>query len=107
MLRSTPEPAPFPLLEPGQYYAGKLNYAFEDASRDSRPVGITVWYPAVQPEGSSGTKLQVGADRDPDRSGAPYPLILSRPKWPLSSRPIWSVTVSSGPASMESTPTIR
>ena len=77
---STAEPAPFPLLEPGKYYAGKRRYASEDASRDSRPVGITVWYPAVQPEGSSGTKLQVGADRDPDRSGAPYPLILSSTK---------------------------
>ncbi|NIV30701.1 MAG: hypothetical protein GWN58_14740, partial [Anaerolineae bacterium] len=31
---STAEPAPFPLLEPGKYYAGKRRYAFEDASRD-------------------------------------------------------------------------
>ena len=79
-VENTQEPVPFPLLEPGPYYAGKRKYAFEDASRDNRPVGITVWYPAVQPEGSSGTRLQVGADRDPDRSGAPYPLILSSTK---------------------------
>ena len=77
---NTQEPVPFPLLEPGPYYAGKRKCAFEDASRDNRPVGITVWYPAVQPEGSSGTKLLVGTDRDPDRSGAPYPLILSSTK---------------------------
>jgi predicted dienelactone hydrolase len=67
-------------LEPGPYYAGKRKIAFEDASRDNRPVGITVWYPAVPAEGSSGTKLQVGTDRDPDRSGASYPLILSSTK---------------------------
>ena len=79
-LEITQEPVPFPLLEPGPFYAGKRKYAFEDASRDNRPVGITVWYPAVQPEGSGGTKLQVGTDRDPDLSGAPYPLILSSTK---------------------------
>jgi predicted dienelactone hydrolase len=31
----------------------------------------------VLPEGSTGTKFQVGSNRDPDLSGAPYPLILS------------------------------
>ena len=77
---STQEPVPFPLTEPGLYYAGKLTLDFEDASRDNRPVGITVWYPALLPEGSSGTKLQVGTNRDPDYSGAPYPLILSSAK---------------------------
>jgi predicted dienelactone hydrolase len=76
----TQEPVPFPLTEPGPYYAGKRKYAFEDASRDNRPVAITVWYPALPPEGSSGPKFQVGTDRDPDRSGAPYPLILSDTK---------------------------
>jgi predicted dienelactone hydrolase len=76
----TQEPAPFPLSEPGPYHAGKRTYAFEDASRDNRPVSITVWYPALRPEGSSGTPFQVGANRDPDPSGAPYPLILSSTK---------------------------
>lgn len=74
------EPAPFPLSEPGPYYAGKRTFAFEDASRDGRQVGITVWHPAVLPEGSTGTKFQVGSNRDPDLSGAPYPLILSTTK---------------------------
>ncbi|MFC2029939.1 alpha/beta hydrolase family protein [Chloroflexota bacterium] len=77
---TTPEPAPYPLSEAGPYYGGKRRYAFEDASRDNRPVGITVWYPALPPEGSSGPKLLVGVDRDSDRSGAPYPLILSDTK---------------------------
>ena len=71
------EPAPYPLTEPGPYHAGKRTIAFEDASRDNRRVSITVWYPAVRPEGSSSTPFQVGPDRAPDLSGAPYPLILS------------------------------
>lgn len=78
----TQELVPFPLSEPGPYYAGKRQYkhAFEDADRDNRTVGITVWYPAVPPEGSGGTKSQVGSELDPDRSGAPYPLLLSSTK---------------------------
>jgi len=76
----TQEPASFPLTEPGPYYGGKRKYAFEDASRNNRPVAITVWYPALLPEGSGGTKLLVGTGRDPDRSGAPYPLLLSSTK---------------------------
>jgi len=80
MPSTTQELAPFPLSEPGPYHAGKRTFAFEDASRDDRPVSITVWYPALRPEGSSGAVFQVGADRDPDLSGAPYPLILSSTK---------------------------
>jgi predicted dienelactone hydrolase len=76
----TQEAAPYPLSEPGPFHAGKRTYAFEDASRDNRPVSITVWYPALPPEGSSGPKSMVGVDRDPDRSGAPYPLVLSSTK---------------------------
>lgn len=76
-LAVTQEPAPFPLTEPGSYYAGRRTFKFEDASRDNRQVSITVWYPAVRPEGSNSTPFQVGPDRAPDPSGAPYPLILS------------------------------
>jgi len=39
-----------------------------------------VWYPAVQPEGSTRDPFQVGTDLAPDLSGAPYPLILSSTK---------------------------
>jgi predicted dienelactone hydrolase len=76
----TPEPAILPLSEPGPYHVGKRTFAFEDASRGNRRVSITVWYPAVQPEGSTGTSFQAGTDRDPDPSSAPYPLILSSTK---------------------------
>jgi predicted dienelactone hydrolase len=76
----TQEPTPFPLSEPGPYHAGKRTFAFEDAGRGNRRVSVTVWYPAVRPEGSSSTSLQVGSDRAPDLSGAPYPLILSSTK---------------------------
>ena len=70
---------PFPLSEPGPYYTGKRTFTFEDASRDSRKIGITVFYPAVLPEGSKGTQLVAGTDRDPDLSSAPYPLIITGP----------------------------
>jgi len=74
---ATPEPVPFPLSEPGPYYTGKRTYTFKDASRGGREIGVTVFYPAVLPEGSKGPKLLAGANRDPDLSGAPYPLILT------------------------------
>ena len=77
---ATPKPAAFPLSKPGPYYGGKRTFTFEDASRDNHKVRVTVWYPALLPQGSSGSKLQAGSDRDPDRSGAPYPLILSSTK---------------------------
>ena len=76
----TPEPVPFPLSEPGPYYSGRRTFTAGDASRDGRPVSITVWYPGLLPEGSTGSrirKLFAYEDRAPDRSGAPYPLIVS------------------------------
>jgi predicted dienelactone hydrolase len=74
---ATREPIPFPLSEPGPYYTGKRTLTFEDISRDGREIGVTVFYPALRPEGSKGPKLLAGANRDPDLSGAPYPLILT------------------------------
>jgi predicted dienelactone hydrolase len=71
------EPIPFPLSEPGPYYTGKRTFTFEDTSRDGRRIDITVFYPALLPEGSKGTALLAGTNRDPDLSGAPYPLILT------------------------------
>ena len=76
-VEATQEPVPFPLSEPGAYYTGKRTFTFEDASRGGREIGVTVFYPAVLPEGSKGTKLLAGTNRDPDLSGAPYPLILT------------------------------
>ncbi len=74
----TQEPNPFPLAEPGPYDTGTRQFTVEDASRDNRQVGITVWYPALRPQDDS-TSLPI-RDADPDLSGAPYPLILSSTK---------------------------
>jgi len=63
----TPEPCSYPLSDPGPYNVGKLTLEFEDPSRENRPVGIRVWYP-------------VDSSREPDFSGASYPLILSSAK---------------------------
>jgi predicted dienelactone hydrolase len=68
----------FPLAGPGPYQAGVRTFAFEDAGRDERAVGVTVWYPAVQPQ--DWTSSRAAPDADPDRSGAPYPLILGSAK---------------------------
>jgi predicted dienelactone hydrolase len=72
------EPVPLPLSEPGPYAVGVTEFSAQDASRESREVGIRVWYPALRPEGSSGS-LPIH-DADPDRTGAPYPLIVSSAK---------------------------
>ena len=74
----TSEPDLLPLSENGPYFTGRRGYAFEDTSRGGRNVGITVWYPALKPEGLSGA-LSL-ADAIPETSGAPYPLILSSTK---------------------------
>lgn len=71
---------PFPLSEPGPYYTGKRVFTFNDANRNGREVGVTVWYPSVLPEGSADTRLFSGNNRDPDFRGAPYSLILSSSK---------------------------
>ena len=73
----TQEPAPLPLSETGPYFSGRRAYAFVDANRDGRKVEIDVWYPAVRPDGFTGTVVR---DAAPDLGGAPYPLILSSAK---------------------------
>jgi len=72
------EPASFALSEPGTYYVGMRSFVSEDISRDHRSIAITVRYPALRPQESTGR----GATRDApaDMSGAPYPLILSSTK---------------------------
>jgi len=76
--RAMPEPASFPLSEPGMYHVGMRSFVSEDTSRDHRSIAITVWYPALVPQESTGR----GATRDAplDLSGAPYPLLLSSTK---------------------------
>ena len=68
-------PTPFPLSEPGPYRVGAREFSSHDASRSDRGVGVRVWYPAVESENVAGRRVTPLAD--PDRSGAPYPLILS------------------------------
>jgi len=67
----------YPLSAPGPYFPGKRTYQFADKSRNSRPANITVWYPAVKPEGYTGT---MATEAEPDMSGAPYPLIINSTK---------------------------
>jgi predicted dienelactone hydrolase len=72
------EPGLFPLSESGLYHVGTRTFTFEDTTREGREVGITVWYPALQPqESTSSSPIK---DASPDLSGAPYPLILSSTK---------------------------
>ena len=75
---ATPEAAqalsPLPLSEMGMYFPGRRTIAYVDTDRNGREVQVIVWYPAVRPEGYTGTVAQ---DAAPDLSGAPYPLIVS------------------------------
>jgi predicted dienelactone hydrolase len=70
--------AAFPLAEPGPYRVGVREFSSHDASRSDRGVGVRVWYPAVWPQDVTGKRTVPLAD--PDRSSAPYPLILSSAK---------------------------
>jgi predicted dienelactone hydrolase len=82
----TPEPIPLPLSAPGPYHVGRREVAAEDASRGNRQVSLTVWYPAPRPADTDGSRPTW--DADPDRSGAPYPLLLSSTKMAGSLAPI-------------------
>ena len=68
-------PTAFPLGEPGPYHVSRHTLTTRDPARADRPVAITVWYPAIRPADWKGERPSMGAV--PDRSGAPYPLILS------------------------------
>jgi predicted dienelactone hydrolase len=65
----------FPLGEPGTYHVSRRTLTTRDPGRGDRQVAITVWYPAVRPSDWKGERPSF--DATPDRSGAPYPLILS------------------------------
>ena len=78
-VEATQAPVPLPLSEPGPYRVGVRTYfGLQDANRDGREVGIRVRYPAKAPGGATGQKVLSQAN--PDRSGAPYPLIVSSAK---------------------------
>jgi hypothetical protein len=69
---------PYPLSKPGGYQVGYREYKYQDESRKERPVTITVWYPASPP--ASYSESLPFNDAQPNRKGAPYPLILSSTK---------------------------
>jgi predicted dienelactone hydrolase len=66
-----PEAVAVGLAEPGEYGVGLREYTFVDPSRDDREVAFDVYYPAIT--GSDSDMV----DAEPDRSGAPYPVIVS------------------------------
>lgn len=69
------EPPVFWLAEPGPYFPGKINTTIpKEKTRGGSQLGITLWYPAVKPEGYGGTLAQ---DAAVDTQGAPYPLLLT------------------------------
>ncbi len=70
----TRTPIPLPLSEKGPYSTGRRTFTALDAERGGREVRIDVWYPAIKPEGYTGT---VAEDAPADTSGGPYPLIVS------------------------------
>ena len=84
--QATIETNPYPLGEPGPYHVGKLRIQTEDPDREDRPVGITVWYPAIK-TGESKPGIPT-LNADPDAGGAPYPLILSSTKMAEDLAPI-------------------
>jgi predicted dienelactone hydrolase len=59
------------------YFTGRRTISYVDTDRNGRKVEVSVWYPAVRPEGFPGTVAQ---DAAPDLGGAPYPLIVSSTK---------------------------
>jgi len=57
---------------------GVREFSAVDESRAGRKVGVRLWYPAVWPEDETSKRTLPLAE--PDRSGAPYPLIVSSAK---------------------------
>jgi predicted dienelactone hydrolase len=62
-----------PLAEPGPYAVGQMAMRFQDVPRDRQVINTSIWYPALA--GASGNA------NEPDRSGAPYPLVLYSHGW--------------------------
>jgi predicted dienelactone hydrolase len=75
---ATQEMAAYTLAENGPYHVGMRTVKLVDDSRGGRKVSVTVWYPAVAP--ADPTSTAATPDAEPDRSGEPYPLILSSTK---------------------------
>lgn len=70
----------FALSEPGSYDVGRAKFSFQDAGRWNRRIRLTVWYPAVLSGDPPERTPPFCPNCAPDRSDAPYPLILSSTK---------------------------
>ncbi len=79
-LETSGKPSNFDLMEPGPYFGGITSYEFTDAERADRKVSISVWYPAQLGKDENTNPTVILRDREPDFSGAPYPVILSSTK---------------------------
>lgn len=83
-----PDTAPYAL--PGSYTPGTREFTVNG----ERPLSVTVWYPALNPEGAEvvadyrlglfGLPGNALRDAEPDMSGAPYPLVVFSHGWGLS-----------------------
>jgi len=84
MPTNTPEPTMThevvspPLSDPGPYYSGTRGYEFQDTNRNDRKVILTIYYPAIRPEGETGKGPKRKAVAD--TIDAPYPIILGSAK---------------------------
>ena len=70
------------LEKPGPYEVYNTEMTFVDAKRDNWELKTTIWYPAYPAQGTPlfrGSKLL--KDVPPDRTGAPYPLIIYSHGW--------------------------
>lgn len=73
-----PAAGDFPFSQPGPYHPGSRTYTFADESRGGREVKLTVWYPAILPEGANPAVTT--RDGEPDPAAAPCPLLLNSAK---------------------------
>ncbi len=71
-----------PLTDPGPYGASVQAMTFVDESRGDWQLQTFIWYPVDKTKGTPfmGSKL-LRKDAPPDRSGAPYPLIVYSHEW--------------------------
>jgi predicted dienelactone hydrolase len=74
-----------PLTDPGPYGVGLQVMTFVDKSRGDWQLQTYIWYPVDK---TKGTPLMSGSlvlkDAPPDRSSAPYPLIVYSHAWTMS-----------------------
>jgi predicted dienelactone hydrolase len=72
---NSPTQASFSLSEPGPFFAGKHTYTVRDERRNGREIHLAIYYPAIKHIDADGNPII--QDAEADRSGAPYPLILT------------------------------